>query len=154
MSRTQVQLWCNRCKEDREDVNDDARPRRQSMSTTYESIEAVKKMILDNRPITTSIREIAYDVGISFGSSQRICMDVLGIKRAASKTVPELLNFEQKQRRMGITQEILTTFNDDSDLLKNFISGDESWIYGYDIETKAQSARFTTIDEIKVKSKH
>ena len=26
MSRTQVQLWYNRFKEDREDVNDDARP--------------------------------------------------------------------------------------------------------------------------------
>ena len=34
---------------------------------------------------------------------------------------------------------MLTTFNDDPDLLKNFITGDESWVYGYDIETKAQS---------------
>ena len=40
MSRTQVQLWYNRFKEGREDVND---------------IEAVKKMISNNRRIT--IRE-------------------------------------------------------------------------------------------------
>ena len=53
-SRTQVQLWYNRFKEDREDVNDDARPGRPSMSTADENIEAVKKMILHNHRITIS----------------------------------------------------------------------------------------------------
>ena len=51
----------------------------------------------------------------------------------------QLLNFEQKQRRMDIAQEMSTTFNGDSDLLKKVITGDESWVYGCDIETKAQS---------------
>ena len=36
-SRTQVQLWYNRFKEVREDVNDDARPGRPSTSTTNEN---------------------------------------------------------------------------------------------------------------------
>ena len=31
------------------------------------------------------------------------------------------------------------TFNHDPDLFKMIITGDESWVYGYDIETKAQS---------------
>ena len=75
MRRTQVQLWYNRFKEGREDVNNDAR------STTDESIEAVKKMILDNRRIT--IREVAYDVGISYGLCQANFTDVLGTKLAA-----------------------------------------------------------------------
>ena len=35
------------------------------------------------------------------------------MKRAAVKII---LNFEQKQRRMDIAQEMLTTFNDDPDL--------------------------------------
>ena len=34
ISRTQVQLWYNRFKEGREDINDDARPGRLSTSTT------------------------------------------------------------------------------------------------------------------------
>ena len=37
--RTQVQLWYNRFKEGREDVNADARPCRPSISTTDENIE-------------------------------------------------------------------------------------------------------------------
>ena len=55
ISRTQIQLWYNRFKESREDANDDAGPGRRSTLTTYENIEAMKKMILDKRRIT--IRE-------------------------------------------------------------------------------------------------
>ena len=31
---------------------------------------------------------------------------------------------------------MLTTFNDNPDLLNMVINGDESWVYGYHIETK------------------
>ena len=57
-------------------------------------------MILDNRRIT--IRAVADSVGISFGSCHVIFTDVLGMKCAATKIVPKLQNFEQKQRRMGV----------------------------------------------------
>ena len=49
---------------------------------------------------------------------------------------------------------MLTAFNDDADLLKRLITGDESWVYGYDIETKTQSSRFAMIEKIKEKLKH
>ena len=49
ITRTQVQLWYYRFKEAREDVNDNARPGCLSTSTTEQIIEAVKKIILDNR---------------------------------------------------------------------------------------------------------
>ena len=54
-------------------------------------MEAVKKMILNNRLIT--IREVANDVSISFDSCQAIFTDVVGMKRAAAKIVPKLLHF-------------------------------------------------------------
>ena len=59
------------------------------------------------------------------------------MKHAIAKIVPKLQNFEQKQRRMDIAKEMLTRFNDDLDLLKKVTTGDESWVYGYDIETKS-----------------
>ena len=40
---------------------------------------------------------------------------------------------------MDIAQDMLMTFNDDPDLLKKVITGDELWVYGFDIATKAQS---------------
>ena len=33
------------------------------------------------------------------------------------------------------------TFNDDPGLLKKIITGDESWLHGYDIKSKAQSSQ-------------
>ena len=53
-------------------------------------------------------------------------MDILGKKRAAAKIVSKLLNNEQNIRRMDIAQEMLTIFNDDTDVLKKLITGEES----------------------------
>ena len=72
-------------KENQEDVIDDARPGRLSTSTADENIEAVKKMVLDNRLIT--IREVANSVGISFSLCRANFTDLWGMK---------FLNFEQK----------------------------------------------------------
>ena len=52
------------------------------------------------------------------------------MERAAANIVPKLINFYQKQRRMDIAQEMLTTFDNGPDLLKKVITGDESWVYG------------------------
>ena len=99
--------------EEMDQRNDAGRP---STSVNDENIEAMNKML---------------------GSCQAIFRDNLGIKCAAAKIVPKLLNFEQKQRRMGSTQEMLTTLNDYSDLLNKLINGDKSRMHGYDIETKS-----------------
>ena len=56
----------------------------------------MKKIILNNRRIT--VTEIADNVGISFGSCQAICTDVLGRKTAAARIVPKLQSYEQKKK--------------------------------------------------------
>ena len=57
----------------------------------------MKKLIFYNRRIV--IREVADDVSISLGSGETIFTDFLGMKRAAAKIAPRLLNIEQKQYR-------------------------------------------------------
>ena len=95
---------------------------------------------MENRRIT--IREVAEDVGISVGSCHAIFSDILGLKRVAAKFVPKLLNSYQKTRRMTIAQEMLNDVNYDPNLFKKVITGDESLVYGYDVETKAQSSQW------------
>ncbi|XP_037909777.1 protein GVQW3-like [Hermetia illucens] len=124
--------------DDREDVNDELRSGRPT-STTDDNVEAVKKIVLENRRIT--IREVAKDVGISVGSRHIIFSDISGMRRVAAKFVSKLLNFDQKNRHMGFAQELLNDVNDGPDMLKRVISGDKSWVYGYDVETKAQSCQ-------------
>ena len=63
-------------------------------------------------------------------------MDVLRLELETAKIVTKLLNFEQKEHRMDIAQQMLKKFNGNPYV----ITGDESWVYGYDIETKAQSS--------------
>ena len=69
--------------------------------------------------------------------AKQFFMDVLGVKRAAAaKIITKLLHFEQKQGRMDIAREMLTTFNDNPDLLKKVTTGED----GYDIKTKASGS--------------
>ncbi|UYV67803.1 hypothetical protein LAZ67_5002107 [Cordylochernes scorpioides] len=64
------------------------------------------------------------------------------MRRVAAKFVPKLLNCDQKQHRMNIANEMLDSVRDDPNLLQRVITGDEAWVYGYDVETKAQSAQW------------
>ena len=77
-------------------------------------------MILDN--LQKSVRDVADDIGISFGLGQAIFTDDLGIIRAAVNIISKLLNIEQKQCRMDIAQEIYISIYRS---LKKVITGDE-----------------------------
>lgn len=46
-----------------------------------------------------------------------------------------LLTDERKQTHVDISQELFATTNGTENFLKNFLTGDETWVYGYDIET-------------------
>ena len=50
---------------------------------------------------------------------------------------------------MDIAQEMLKTFNDNTVLLIRVIIGAESWVYGYDIETKAQASQWKRPEDRK-----
>jgi hypothetical protein len=61
--------------------------------------------------------------------------------RISAKFVPCLLTEDQKQNRVDVSQELLDRANDNDNFLKNIITGDETWVYGYDVETKVQSSQ-------------
>jgi hypothetical protein len=63
--------------------------------------------------------------------------------RIAAKFVPRLLTDVQKQNRFDVSKEHLDRANDDNSL-KNIITGDETWVYGYDVETKVQSSQWVS----------
>ena len=90
-------------------------------------------MILDNHRIT--ITKVTDEIAISFGLCQAIFMDVFGMKRKAVKIVPKLLTFKQKEIRLDISQEMFQVCS------KKIITGDEPWVYDYNIETKVQSSQ-------------
>ncbi|KYN39393.1 hypothetical protein ALC56_06212 [Trachymyrmex septentrionalis] len=88
LSKKNVYKWYKLFQEGRENVNDEPRSGRPSTSKTDENVQEVKEIVLKNRRIT--IREIADDLNISFGSCQSILTDVLGMTRVSAKFVPKL----------------------------------------------------------------
>jgi hypothetical protein len=48
----------------------------------------------------------------------------------------------QKQRRVNVCEELRQIATDDATLLSRVITGDESWIYDYGLETKQQSSQW------------
>ena len=60
------------------------------------------------------------------------------------KDDPKLLSEDQKQQRVTVCQDIIKRLEDDPDLLGRVITGDESWIFEYDPETKRQSHQWKT----------
>lgn len=53
---------------------------------------------------------------------------------------------------MSITQELLNDVNDDPDLLKKVIHGNETLVHIYDVETKPQSFQWKPPEEQRLKS--
>jgi predicted nucleotidyltransferase len=64
--------------------------------------------------------------------------------RVSAKFVPRLLNDDGKLQRFSICKNLLQRANDES-LLKNVITGDETRVYGYDVETKQQSSHWKSL---------
>ena len=62
------------------------------------------------------------------------------MRRVSAKFVPRLLTGDKKENRAGISQELLANANGNENFLKNIISGDETWVCRYDVETKMQSS--------------
>jgi len=73
-----------------------------------------------------------------------ILAENLGMDRIAAKFVPRLLTDDQKQNRVDVSQELLHGANDDDNFFKNIITGNETWVYGYDVETKVHSSQWVS----------
>ena len=68
------------------------------------------------------------------------------MRRDAAKFVPRLITQDQKKKttRLTLCQELKNQFESDPNFLSKVITGDESWSYGYDPETKQASSQWKT----------
>jgi hypothetical protein len=58
------------------------------------------------------------------------------MRQIAAKFVPRLLTNNQKQHQLEIRMKLKEQVRNDPHLLFKVVTGDESWIYGYDTEAK------------------
>ena len=83
-----------------------------------------------------TVRELENDLGIPITTVWEILNKILGMTRVCAKFISKLLMTEQKDLRSEIAHDNLGMVSDDENVLKKVITGDESFVYGYDPETK------------------
>jgi hypothetical protein len=96
--------------------------------------------VLEDRQRT--IKDIAAIVNMSYGTVQTILTCDLNTHCIAAKFVPRLLTPKQKEHHVAICQELCWRALDDPSFMSRVITGDESWVYGYDPETKQESSQW------------
>jgi hypothetical protein len=76
------------------------------------------------------------------------------MKRVSSKFVSRILTPEQKEQLLPMSLEFRYRVTSDPNFFQNVITGDESWMYGYDPETSVQSSQWKTPNSPRPKKSH
>jgi len=87
---------------------------------------------------------IAEETGLDKSAVHRILTDRLHMQIICAKLVPKNLSVEQKANQLEICQDLLGRLEVEPNFLDKVITGDESWVFNYDPETKQQSAEWHT----------
>ena len=132
---------CYKCfKDGRKSVDDDERSGGPSASTTPENVAKVGEAIPADR--RQSIHDLCEVIGLSYGTVLRILADNLNTRRISARFLPRLLSDDQKAHRVFVCRELKQQARDDPNFISSIITGDETWVYGYDPETKQQSSQW------------
>lgn len=149
MSRAMVFMWHKRFKDGREDVEDDDRAGRPSTSRNEENLAKVREVLNSDRRL--SIRLIADRVNLNYGTVFQMVSEDLMMRKVCAKLVPKVLTDDQKQRRMAVAQEMLELLRAKPNFLDKVVTGDETWVFEYDPESKRQSSEWHTANSPKPK---
>uniref|UniRef100_A0A1B6MJV2 Mos1 transposase HTH domain-containing protein n=1 Tax=Graphocephala atropunctata TaxID=36148 RepID=A0A1B6MJV2_9HEMI len=142
MKKSQVYEWHKRFREGRINIEDDDRSGRPSTATTDDNIERVRQVVRENRRIT--IDEILSKVNLSHGSVHTILHDHLNMHRICLRMVPKMLTPEHKEQRMIMAGDLIDAADADPNFLQKIVTGDETWCFLYDPQTKRQSSEWKT----------
>ena len=119
-------------------LEDDVRWGRMATTVTPEQICRVESLIKKDPKMTYA--DIQNFMKVSSGSLTRILHDCLGIRKHCARWVLHNLSEKQKRGRVDWCTHMLRKFDRGrSPRVWDTVTGDETWVYQYDPETKQQS---------------
>jgi histone-lysine N-methyltransferase SETMAR len=138
-SQATVFAWFAEFRRGRQSLKDDARTGRPSEACTPDMVERAREIINEDRRIT--YEQIQQELHISSGSINSILHDHLHLKKVECRWVPHHLTETQKNNRVDWCRFMLRKYDrGQSRQVYEIITGDETWIYDFDPETRQQSA--------------
>lgn len=133
--RTTVYRWYREFGRGNFNVNDAQRSGRPIEVTVSENVAKVSKLLKEDRRIT--YQQIEEILQISAPSVHKILHDILGVKKVCTLWVPHDLKVEQKEARVNWCKKMLKLYeNGTSNNINNIVSGDETWLYYFDVPSK------------------
>ena len=96
---------------------------------------------------------IASELNLNHNMVHQILTQELAMRKVCAKIVPKNLTIEQKDNRKDMCLHLLERIQSDRNFLENVITGDESWIFEYDPETKRQSKEWHTSASPRLKKR-
>ena len=149
LSRAQIFRWFKDFSEGRDLVEDEPRTGRPTTSKTDVNVERVKSLVRSDRRLT--IRLIAEQLNLNKSTVHDVLKNNLQMRKVSAKLVPKNLTVQQKDNRKDICTDFIERIEQDPNFLKSIITGDESWIFEYDPETKRQSLEWHTANSPRPK---
>lgn len=96
-------------------------------------IKEVATLVRANRSQSV---DITATVGISHGMCHKILTDDLNMSRVSEHYVPHVLMQDQRDDRMTICGDLISSADKDETFLNRIITGDETWHFLYDPQLK------------------
>ncbi|XP_062609971.1 histone-lysine N-methyltransferase SETMAR-like [Saccostrea cucullata] len=119
--------------EGRETVKDDDRSGCPLNVSTEINVSKVEQYVMKDRRVT--IREIANDLSMSYGTVQEILTSKLNMRRVCASWVPRLLLPEQIRVRVNACRSYVSEYEkEQNSFINRIITCDETWVHFYEPE--------------------
>ena len=149
--------WVGRFNDGRDSIENDPRVGRPVSVLMDKNVATVKMLIEEDACYT--VQEIEELSGIHSSSVLKILRERLGLRDICSRWVPHLLTDEQKQSRIRLASQVIEKYDKcdprrleeiviekydkcDPRRLEEIVTGDETWIYHFQPDSKAQLVDF------------
>lgn len=141
LNENRVFKWASSFKDGRTSVEDEPRAGRPKEASTPAKVQAVDKLVREDRRL--KVGEIAESLDVSIGTVHKILHDDLGYSKVSCRWVPKMLTDENKAKRLEISKKNLERFQREGDsFLDRIVTCDETWVAHYEPECKQQSMQW------------
>ncbi len=139
MSKSAVRFWCRRLRGG--DINSSLKdkPRSSQLRSvrTPANTERIRTLLQQDGKKTVS--EVAQGLNIGCTTTHKMMKKDLKLSKLCPKFIPRDLTDEQKRARVTMCEQNLRRCLDEEDFLARIITGDESWVSVFEMETKQKS---------------
>ena len=98
-----------------------------------------------------TVRMIDSELNLNHQTIHDILTEELGMQEICAKLFPKNLTNEQKENWRNVYLDLFERIKNDENFFKYVITGDESWIFEYDPETKQQSSECHMSNSLRLK---